>query len=91
MARRLGFLGKSCIHPRQIAPANDVFRPNDEEIARAQHMLDAWRRAGDHGAGAILVDGKMIDAPFVRRAEMIVAAAGKWQRVQGRKNHPGDT
>ena len=75
MSRGLGYLGKSCIHPSQIALANEVFRPSEEEIAHANRVLEGSRLAAGNGMGAILVDGQMIDAPFVRRAEEIVAIA----------------
>jgi citrate lyase subunit beta/citryl-CoA lyase len=74
-ARRLGFLGKSCIHPRQVALANAAFRPGDEEIAHAVRVVAAARAAQEQGVGAWVVDGRMIDAPFLRRAEEIVAIA----------------
>lgn len=73
LAKRLGFLGKSCIHPSQITLANEVFRPSDEEIAHSLRVLEAAKAAG--GAGAYVVDGKMIDPPFVARAGQIVATA----------------
>jgi citrate lyase subunit beta/citryl-CoA lyase len=75
MARRLGFWGKSCIHPSQIALANEAFRPSEAEIAQAQRVLEAAKRADEAGVGAFVVDGRMIDVPFIRRAEAIVAAA----------------
>lgn len=75
LARRMGFLGKTCIHPSQVAIANDVFRPTDAEIAHARKVLQAAREADASGAGAYVVDGKMVDAPFVARAEQIVASA----------------
>ena len=74
-ARRLGYIGKSCIHPSQIALANDVFRPGDEDIGAALRVLDAWHAAEKDGVGAIMVDGRMIDAPFAQRAAAIVALA----------------
>lgn len=73
LAKRLGFLGKSCIHPSQIALANAVFRPGDAEIAHSLRVLEAANAA--NGAGAYVVDGKMIDPPFVARAGQIVATA----------------
>lgn len=73
LAKRLGFLGKSCIHPSQIALANAVFRPGDAEIAHSLRVLEAAKAA--NGAGAYVVDGKMIDPPFVARAGQIVATA----------------
>ncbi|WP_233238782.1 CoA ester lyase [Bordetella sp. LUAb4] len=75
MARRLGFLGKSCIHPSQVALANQAFRPSDEEIAHAQRVVEAAADAQARGVGAYVVDGKMIDGPFVRRAQAVVALA----------------
>ncbi|HEY5754430.1 MAG TPA: CoA ester lyase [Steroidobacter sp.] len=74
MARRLGFLGKSCIHPSQVALANEVFRPGDAELQQAQRLLDAAREAAGNGAGAFLLDGRMIDTPDIRRAELILAS-----------------
>jgi len=75
LARRFGFLGKSCIHPSQIATANEVFRPSNEEIAHALKVVAAAREADAKGVGAYVVDGKMIDPPFVARARAIVATA----------------
>lgn len=75
LARAMGFLGKSCIHPSQIALANDVFRPSDEEIAHAVRVVDAARNAARDGVGAYVVDGKMIDVPFVARARTLVENA----------------
>ncbi len=75
MARRLGYLGKSCIHPSQIALANAVFRPSDEEIAHALRVAEAARDAAARGVGAFVVDGKMVDGPFLRRADEIVETA----------------
>ena len=74
-ARRLGYIGKSCIHPSQIELANAVFRPNDAEIEAALRVVEAARGAEANGVGAFLVDGRMIDGPFIRRAEAIVGAA----------------
>jgi citrate lyase subunit beta/citryl-CoA lyase len=75
LARNLGFLGKTCIYPSQIAIANEVFRPTDEEIAHACKVVEAARVADAGGVGAYVVDGKMIDMPFVIRARAIVASA----------------
>lgn len=75
LSRNLGFLGKTCIHPSQIAIANEVFRPTDEEIAHACKVVEAARDADARGVGAYVVDGKMIDIPFVIRARAIVASA----------------
>ncbi|TDR42447.1 citrate lyase subunit beta/citryl-CoA lyase [Tahibacter aquaticus] len=75
MARRLGYCGKTCIHPSQVALANDVFRASPAELAAAQRIVAAADDAARRGAGAFVVDGRMVDAPFLRRAQGIVAAA----------------
>jgi len=75
LARSFGFLGKSCIHPSQIALANDVFRPSDEEIEHAVWVVQAAREADLKGLAAYVVDGKMIDPPFVERARVLVSNA----------------
>ena len=75
MARGLGFIGKSCVHPRQVPLANAVFAPSEEELAQARRIVDAARAAGTGGQGAFAVDGKMVDAPFLRRAEALLAIA----------------
>ena len=74
-ARRLGFIGKSCIHPTQVPLANAAFRPSDQEIAAAVRVIEAARGAERRGVGAFLVDGRMIDGPFIHRAEAVVGAA----------------
>jgi citrate lyase subunit beta/citryl-CoA lyase len=75
LARRLGFTGKTCIHPSQVALANQAFRPSDAEIAHALRVVAAAAQAEGTGVGAFMVDGRMIDPPFVRRAHDIVALA----------------
>lgn len=72
-AKRLGYLGKTCLHPSQVAIANEVFRPTDDEIAQARRIVEAAREAKAKGLGAFLVDGRMIDPPFLRRAEALAA------------------
>lgn len=74
MARRLGYVGKSCIHPSQVALANEVFQPDAEQIAAARRIVAASHEAGARGRGAFVVDGHMIDLPFLKRAEAIVAS-----------------
>lgn len=76
MARRLGFVGKSCIHPRQVAVANAVFAPSAEEIAVARRIVAASVEAANAGHGAFVVDGRMVDLPFLKRAQALLASAG---------------
>lgn len=76
-ARRLGYIGKSAIHPTQVPVANAVFRPTDTEIAHSLKVIDAAQSAREKGVGAFTVDGRMVDAPFIRRAEFILELARK--------------
>jgi len=82
-SRRLGFLGKSCIHPTQVPLANAVFRPTDSEIAHSLKVVEAARTAKEKGVGAFTVAGRMVDAPFIRRAEQVLALARRLGLLAG--------
>lgn len=69
-ALALGFGGKLCIHPRQIAPVRRGFAPTAEELAWAQRVMAAGEQ------GAVAVDGAMVDAPVRARARQILKRAG---------------
>ncbi len=71
-AKRLGFSGKFCIHPKQVAAVNTAFSPSDTEIVWARRVLDAAQR---FGGAAVAVDGRMIDRPVILKAEQIAARA----------------
>ena len=71
-ARRLGFGGKLCIHPRQVAVVNRCFAPSAEEVAWAQRVIAADTASG---GAAVAVDGKMVDRPVVLRAQAILVEA----------------
>lgn len=73
-ARALGFSGKLCIHPDQVALAHDCFRPTDDELAWAGRVVEAWEAAVARGEAAIQVDGSMVDEPVVRRARALLEA-----------------
>ena len=73
MSRALGFTGVWCIHPDQIAIANDVFTPTDNEIARARAIVQAMSDASHAGSGAANLDGIMLDEASVRMAERTLA------------------
>ncbi len=74
-ARSVGYAGKSCIHPSQIGIANESFMPTKSEIDLAHRMLTAAAEADAKGIGAYLVDGRMVDKPFLVRARAILALA----------------
>lgn len=76
-ARRMGFAGKTCIHPNQVPIANEVFAPRAEEVVYAEKVLAAAREASERGAGVFTLDGQMIDEPILAQARAIVALAAK--------------
>lgn len=74
MAQSLGFAGKTCIHPKQVPLANAAFAAKADDIELARRIVAAAHEATAQGRGAFVVDGRMIDPPFLRRAEAILAA-----------------
>jgi citrate lyase beta subunit len=74
-ARRLGYVGKSCVHPRQVALANEIFRTDELDVAAARRIVAAAKDAAEQGRGAFLLDGRMIDLPFLKRAHAVLAQA----------------
>ncbi len=71
--RRDGFTGMMAIHPSQVPVINAAFAPSAEEIARAEAIVDLFAAHPD--AGALSLDGKMIDAPHLKAAKAILARA----------------
>lgn len=74
-AKQLGFQGKLCIHPIQIAPCNQIFSPTSEEIRHAEIIIRAFDEASAKGVGALQLEGKFIDAPIVQRARRVMTMA----------------
>jgi citrate lyase subunit beta/citryl-CoA lyase len=72
-SRRLGFQGRMCIHPDQVAVVNEIFTPSAEEAARAQKIVDAFKAAESTGVASIQVDGAFVDYPVFHRAERTLA------------------
>ena len=80
---RLGYTGKQIIHPNQVQPVQEAFTPDDEAIAHARRLVEAFEEHQAKGSGAFALDGKMIDMPLVKAAQNVLArakAAGKWER-----------
>ena len=65
-ARREGFSGKLAIHPDQVEVINQGFTPSAHDLSHAQRIVDAFAQA--HGAGAVQLDGKMVDKPHLTQA-----------------------
>lgn len=79
--RAMGFGGKLCIHPRQLAPVVAVFTPSRTEIERARRIVEAFATAEANGSAAIQVDGDLVDYPVARRAERLLASVGEGSRA----------
>jgi citrate lyase subunit beta/citryl-CoA lyase len=80
-AKGLGFAGKGCIHPRQIAIVHDAFAPSGDEIDRAVRIVRAFEDAEARGLGVVSLGTKMIDAPVVKRARATVELAVRMNRL----------
>ncbi len=77
IARSMGFDGKQCIHPSQIATVHAVFGHSASEIAHAVRVVDACERAAAQGKGAAVLDGAMIDEASARMARVVLADIGE--------------
>lgn len=74
--RRLGYRGRACIHPAQLAVVHEVFTPSAEEVARARALVADYEAALASGSGVFVdADGRMVDLAVVRGAQRTVAAA----------------
>lgn len=70
---RLGFVGRACIHPAQVAVVNAVFTPSADELARARALVQSFDAAVAEGVGVIVgADGRMIDEAVVRMARRTI-------------------
>lgn len=72
--RAVGFAGKLVIHPRQVQPTAAAYAPSDQQLEWARRVI-----AAGTGAGAVAVDGVMVDAPVLKRAHALLARAGAHQ------------
>ncbi len=73
--KEFGFDGKTLIHPKQVAKANELFAPSEAEIAFARKIIDAHAEASAQGKGVVLVDGKLIENLHVVAAKRQVELA----------------
>ncbi|MCX7884558.1 MAG: CoA ester lyase [Caloramator sp.] len=74
-AKSIGMTGKAAINPRQIDTIHDVFAPSKEEIEYAKRVMKAQEDAKREGKGVFSLDGKMVDAPIIQRADNILEKA----------------
>ena len=73
VARSMGYAGKLCIHPNQVAIANDGFTPSDAEVDRAKRLLAAYEAGVGSGVAAIDFEGQMVDGPLAEQARHVLS------------------
>lgn len=71
--KALGFAAKAAIHPKQVETINRIMRPSEEELAEARDALDAFEKAGGK---VIRHNGKMLEAPVIKRFEAMLGIKG---------------
>ena len=76
-ARRLGYDGKTVIHPSHIAMVNEAFDPTEAEINEAKRVVAALEEAAMEGRGAIALDGKLVDQVHLAHARKVLSRATK--------------
>src|SRR3546814_16402464 len=79
--KELGFDGKTLIHPKTIAKANEVFAPSAEEIAWSHKIIAAHAEATAAGKGVVVVAGKLVENLHVENARRLVALSGAIQEL----------
>lgn len=72
LIRRMGFNGKSLINPRQIEILHNAYAPTQEEVDYAQRVIEAAEEGERNGLGVISLNGKMIDAPIINHARVVI-------------------
>jgi len=80
ISKQFGFVGRFAIHPLQINVINESFSPSSECLDNARRIVEAFELAERQGTGAISIDGNMVDAPIVKRAQRILDLAQRINR-----------
>ena len=74
-AKQIGFSGKSCIHPLQVKEVHKIYNPTLEELDESKRIVSAAEEAEKKNIGVILVNGKMVDAPIIAKANRVLELA----------------
>ncbi len=72
-ARKLGFSGAFCIHPKQVVIANEEFSPPPEEVEHARGLVEEFERQVSQGRAAFTYKGRMVDLPIVEQARYLLS------------------
>jgi len=84
-ARQLGCEGAGCIHPDQVAVLNRVFSPDPAAAAHARRVVEVFEEGVKRGTASVNLDGKMVDVPVYKRAQVILARARAVEETERRK------
>ena len=78
-AKDLGMTGKALISPRHVDMVNSIFTPSEKEVDYALRVVEGVKEANKKGLGAFSLDGKMIDAPVIKRALNLLKMSGEYK------------
>jgi citrate lyase subunit beta/citryl-CoA lyase len=87
LSRRLGFRGRTVIHPNQIEDANRIYTPSKEQVEYYQRVIEAFNLALSKGVASTTVDGKLVDVAMAKTAQRLLdhmAAIHELERLSGR-------
>jgi len=84
-ARQLGCEGAGCIHPDQVVVLNRVFTPDPAKVEHARRVVEAFEDGVRRGTASVNLDGKMVDVPVYKRAQVILARAHAVEDTERRK------
>ena len=84
-ARQLGCEGAGCIHPDQVTVLNRVFTPDPAKVEQARRVVEAFEDGVRRGTASVNLDGKMVDVPVYKRAQVVLARANLVAETERRK------
>jgi len=87
LSRRLGFRGRTVIHPNQIEDANRIYTPSQEQVEYYGRVIEAYNLALTRGVASTTVDGKLVDVAMAKTAQRLldhVAAINKLEALVGK-------
>ena len=84
-ARQLGCEGAGCIHPDQVTVLNRVFTPDPAKVEHARRVVEAFEAGVRRGTASVNLDGKMVDVPVYKRAQVVMARARLVAETERRK------
>jgi citrate lyase subunit beta / citryl-CoA lyase len=84
-ARQLGCEGAGCIHPDQVTVLNRVFTPDPAKVEHARRVVEAFEDGVRRGTASVNLDGRMVDVPVYKRAQVVLARARVIEETERRK------